>query len=151
MPCLQNRVCRVWLSATASCAAIYNNVYTAYATLLSSPSDWPCREPQFEKSVVRVAYSTRDGQLIGTEKDIATNATSGELVFASDEEVQNIYVHPFQDDNMEYEVGDGFFVDLHPVEGCEIRLLRAAVCLQMPYMKWRFALRFTSICDMLVG
>lgn len=94
-------------------------------------SNWACRETPFEKSVVRVAYATRDGQLIGAQKDLATNATSGELVFAPDEEVKNIYVHPFQDDDMEYEIGDGFFVDLHPVQGCQVRLLRATVCFNM--------------------
>lgn len=86
-----------------------------------------CREALFEKSVVRVAYATRDGVRIGPEKEVASNATSGELSFSPDEDMKYIYVHPFQGDSMEYEVGDGFFVDLKPVEGCEIRLLRSTV------------------------
>lgn len=97
---------------------------------LSDPDSWPCREPKFEKSVVRVAYATRDGELIGTEKELANETTSGELLFAPDEVTKFIYVHPFQDDNMEYEIGDGFFVDLQAVPGCDIRLLRSTV---IPY------------------
>lgn len=88
-----------------------------------------CREAHSESSTVRVAYATREGQLIGSDKDVATDTTSGELVFGPDEDMKYIYVYPFQDDDMEYEIGEGFMVDLKPIEGCDIRLHRASVLL----------------------
>jgi hypothetical protein len=87
-----------------------------------------CRAPEAAESVVRVRYATRDGQKIGTQKGSqGTSSTSGELVFQSKETTKDLYVLPFQDSDLEYEAGEGFFVDLSPVEGCKICLLRSTV------------------------
>lgn len=78
--------------------------------------------------MVRVTYSTRDGQAIGGKQEMMDadyESTSGELVFQPGENVKEIYVRIFEDDVTENQ--EEFHVDLLPVDGCDVQLLRSTV------------------------
>lgn len=86
-----------------------------------------CRAPQCKQDTVRVTYSTRDGQAIGGKQeimDVDYESTSGELVFQPGENIKDIFVNIFQDFT---ESNEEFYVDLLPVDGCDVQLLRSTV------------------------
>eukprot|EP00892_Ulva_mutabilis_P009649 jgi/Ulvmu1/7056/UM033_0116.1 len=84
------------------------------------------RFAQYKQEIVRVTYCTRDGQAIGGMQqmmDADYESTSGELVFQPGESIKEVYVNILEDD---VEEGvEGFYVDLLPVDGCEVQLLRS--------------------------
>lgn len=57
--------------------------------------------------------------------DADYESTSGELVFMPGESIKDVYVNIFEDDITESD--EEFYVDLLPVDGCDVQLLRSTV------------------------
>lgn len=58
--------------------------------------------------------------------DADYESTSGELIFQPGENIKEVYVNIFEDELSESK--EEFYVDLLPVDGCDVQLLRSTVC-----------------------